>query len=239
MFSDSDLQAVPFETELWDWEPAERRLTEHLGRECLYLESSTATVADVELVDGAIEVDLAVGPDRGFHGVVWRVQDDENFESFFVRPHQTGNPDAIQYTPVFNAISSWQLYHGEGFWAPIPFPLDEWFRIRVVFSGARAEIYVADLETPALRVRELKRRPEAGKVGVFVGGPPIHLSNFAYSPGELCARRAPARRVARGRSSRAGRSRTRSRRTRSPRASRADRGRTCRASRRASPTSRR
>ena len=26
---------------------------EHLGRECLYLESSTATVADVELVDGA------------------------------------------------------------------------------------------------------------------------------------------------------------------------------------------
>ena len=133
-------------------------------------------------MDGAIEVDLAVGPDRGFHGVAWRVQDDENFESFFVRPHQTGNPDAIQYTPVFNAISSWQLYHGEGFWAPIPFPLDEWFRIRVVFSGARAEIYVADLETPALRVRELKRRPEAGKIGVFVGGPPVHLSHFAYSP---------------------------------------------------------
>jgi len=134
----------------------------------------------VELLDGTIEVDLAVGPDRGFYGVVWRVQDDENFESFFVRPHQTGNPDAIQYTPVFNDISSWQLYHGEGFWAPIPFPIDEWFRIRVVFSGTRAEVYVADLEKPALEIRELKRPPEAGKIGVFVGGPPIHLANFAY-----------------------------------------------------------
>ena len=101
-----DPQAVPFETELWDWEPAERRLTEHLGRECLRLESSTATVAGVELLDGTIEVDLAMGPERGFYGVVWRLQDDENFESFFVRPHQTGNPDAIQYTPVSNDISA-------------------------------------------------------------------------------------------------------------------------------------
>ncbi len=50
-----------------------------------------------------------------------------------------------------------------------------------MFSGTRAEVYVADLEKPALEIRELKRPPEVGKVGVFVGGPPIHLANFAYS----------------------------------------------------------
>lgn len=123
--------------------------------------------------------------------MVWRLQDDENFESFFVRPHQTGNPDAIQYTPVFNDISSWQLYHGEGYWAPIPFPLDEWFRIRVAFSGTRAEVHVGDLEKPALEVRELKRPPAAGKIGVFVGGPPVHLSNFAYSQGGVALAELP------------------------------------------------
>lgn len=127
-----------------------------------------------------IEVDLAVGPERGFHGVVWRFEDEENFESFFVRPHQTGNPDAIQYTPVCNDISSWQLYHGPGYWAPIAFPLDEWFRLRVVFAGTRADVFVGDLERPALEISELKRQPTAGKVGVFVSGAPVHVAGFAY-----------------------------------------------------------
>ena len=175
-------RAVPFESDRWVWGAAEPRRTEHLGRECIFLETSTATVAGVELVDGSIEVDLAVGPERGFHGVLWRMQDDENFESFFVRPHQVGNPDAVQYTPVSNGISSWQLYHGPGFWAPISFPIGDWFRIRVVFSGGRAEVYVGDVTDPALTIGELKRPAEPGRIGLFVGGPGIHLSGFAYEP---------------------------------------------------------
>ena len=91
-----------------------------------------------------IELDLAVGAARGFHGVVWRLFDDENFESFFVRPHQMGNPDAVQYTPVFNGVSAWQLYHGPGYWAPLTFPLGDWFTIRVAFEGSRAEVFVGE-----------------------------------------------------------------------------------------------
>jgi hypothetical protein len=78
-----------------------------------------------------------VGRQRGFCGVVWRARDDENFESFYVRPHQVGNPDAAQYTPVFNGIPCWQLYHHDGFWAPVSFPLDDWFRIRSSSPAAR------------------------------------------------------------------------------------------------------
>jgi hypothetical protein len=142
-------------------------------------------LADVELMDGAIAAVLAVGPERGFHGVVWRARDDENLESFFVRPHQVGNPDSIQYTPVFNGISSWQLYHGPGFWAPVVFPIDDWFTIRVVFAGARAEVFVGDLDEPVLAIRELKLPVEPGRIGVFGGGPPIHVAAFAYEEGAV------------------------------------------------------
>jgi hypothetical protein len=155
------------------------------------LESRDATVAGLELTDGVIEVDLAVGPERAFPGVFWRRRDDENFESFFVRPHQAGNPDAIQYTPVFNGISSWQLYHGPGFWAPIAFPIGDWFRIRVVFSGERAEVYVGDLDRPALAIRELKGPVAPGGVGILAGGPPVHVARFAYEAGAGVAFRAP------------------------------------------------
>jgi hypothetical protein len=50
--------------------------------------TTLATLDGVELIDGVVQLDLAVGPERGFHGVVWRVRDDENYESFFVRPQQ-------------------------------------------------------------------------------------------------------------------------------------------------------
>jgi hypothetical protein len=95
-------ETVSFASERWRWSGGTPERTSYLGRDCVRVGTTTATLADVELEDGVIELQLAVGPERGFHGVVWRVRDDENYESFFVRPHQVGNPDAIQYTPVFN-----------------------------------------------------------------------------------------------------------------------------------------
>src|SRR4051794_1274195 len=175
---------IPFDSDRWRWSDAPPAPAEHLGRPCVLLGTTTGTLVDVDLVDGAVELDLAVGTQRGFHGVTWRVRDDENFESFFVRPHQCGNPDAVQYTPVFNGISSWQLYHGDGFWAPVAFPIGEWFRIRVSFAGARGEAYVADLDDPAVVFPELKGPAVAGTVGLFAGGPPIHVARFAYADGD-------------------------------------------------------
>lgn len=183
--------AAPFGLERWTWDEAQPRATEHLGRRCVSVENSLGLLDGVELADGAIEVELAVGDERGFHGVVWRARDEEQFESFFVRPHQVGNPDAVQYTPVFNGISAWQLYHGPGFWAPVSFPLDEWFRLRAVFVGRRAEVFIGDLAKPALEIAELKRGEVAGRVGVLAGGPAIHVTDFAYDGGDGVALRNP------------------------------------------------
>jgi hypothetical protein len=46
-------------------------------------------------------------------------------------------------------------------------------------------VYVADLEQPALAIRELKRPVEPGRVGVFVGGTEIHLAEFGYSADQV------------------------------------------------------
>jgi hypothetical protein len=184
MTADDRLTDVPLESPRWDRGGAHATPMEYRGRPCLLLETSESaaipTLAGIELEDGVVELDLATGPGRGFHGVVWRLLDGESYESFFVRPHQRGNPDAVQYTPVWNDISCWQLYHGPGFWAPIEFPLDDWFTIRVVFQGSRAEVFVGEGPAPALVVRELKRPPAPGRVGILVGGPAIHVARFAY-----------------------------------------------------------
>ena len=94
------LSEVPLESDAWDWGPEAPTRPERRGRSCVRLAKETAafpaTLPEVQLADGVLEADVLVGRERGFPGVVWRVQDEDNFESFYVRPHQVGNPDAIQ-----------------------------------------------------------------------------------------------------------------------------------------------
>jgi len=169
---------VRFDSPRWDWGAAARQLAqEHVRLGAGEAGAVVATVAELELQDGALEVELRVGAERSFHGVVWRVQDARNYESFFVRPHQNGNPDAIQYTPVFNGMSAWQLYHGDEFWSRVRFPVDEWFSIRVAFAADAAEIAI-DGER-VLRCR-LRRPSACGRVGVLVGGDGLLVRGLDY-----------------------------------------------------------
>jgi hypothetical protein len=178
-----DLRNVPLDSAAWGWAPGDVTDTEYRGRACITFADSVdliAPVAGVALTDGVIEIDMALTGERSFHGLAWRVLDDDNYESFYVRPHQVGNPDSVQYNPVFNAVASWQLYHDEGYWAAIDFPIGEWFTVRVVFSGSRAEVFVGDMAAPALEVSELKMPVAAGRIGIQIGGPGLLVSRFAY-----------------------------------------------------------
>ena len=57
---------MPFESERWTWLSGDVRPAQHLGRQCVEVENATATVADLELEDGAIE----------FHEVKGHMRDD-------------------------------------------------------------------------------------------------------------------------------------------------------------------
>ncbi len=135
---------------------------------------------DVELLDGVLEAELAVSVGRSFHGVAWRIADEANYESFFVRPHQVGNDDAIQYTPVTNGLSSWQLDHADGFWRPTQFPVGGWFTVRVEVSEERLRVRVAD--TVAIECTRLRHVPRAGGIGILVGGDGLLLGALRWSP---------------------------------------------------------
>jgi hypothetical protein len=177
------LGEIPLDADRWQWGAARPRQVMHRGRAALAFPDAFELAPATGLVvgDGTLELDLAVSAQRAFHGIGWHVVDSDNYESFFVRPHQVGNPDAIQYTPVTNGISSWQLYHGPGFWAPVTFPIGAWFTIRIATAARRAAVWVADLETPALVIDELRLPASSGGVGVLVGGPGLHVARFAMS----------------------------------------------------------
>ncbi|MCI0486648.1 MAG: hypothetical protein L0229_08610 [Blastocatellia bacterium] len=175
-------QSISFDSTRWEIDARESRVMDHLGRKALLLKGGIATVKDSRFTDGIIEFDIAFTGERGFMGAIWRVQDSMNYEEFYVRPHMSGNADANQYTPVFNGVSAWQLYHGEGYGAPVVYDFNQWIHVKIVVSGNNAEVYIKDMEKPALFVNELKHLTKSGRVGLSAGNfAPAYFSNFSFT----------------------------------------------------------
>jgi hypothetical protein len=181
-------ESVPFSSGRWEIR-GNSRLEPYLGNESLYLKGGIAWLKDVDLLDGIIEFDIAVPDERGFMGAVWRLQDRGNYEEFYIRPHQSGNPDANQYTPVFNGLAAWQLYYGEGYAAPVTYRFNAWMHVRIVFAGGRGEVYL-DSDEPILEIRAMKREIRSGRVGVVCADFTwARFANFSYTPADLSALR--------------------------------------------------
>ncbi len=172
---------IPFDSERWEIQAREHRVEEYKGQSSLYLFGGMAWIKDDDFLDGIIEFDVAFSPQRGFSGAVWRMQQSDNFEQFYMRPHQSGQPDANQYTPVFNGVAGWQLYHGEGYGAPVEYRFDEWMHVRIVVSDSRGEVYIDDMKAPIVVIQEMKREVRPGGVGLTASNfAPARFANFSY-----------------------------------------------------------
>jgi hypothetical protein len=174
-------EPIPFDSPRWQIEAAEHRIEPYKGKTSLVLKGGLAVVADSEFTDGVIEYSCAFPKGRAFAGASWRIQDAANREEFYIRTHQSGNPDANQYTPIFNGQSSWQLYHGEGFGAPVDYQFDTWIPVKIVVSGDEAEVYIGNLENPVLFIDDLKREKASGAVGLNAANfGAVRFADFRY-----------------------------------------------------------
>ncbi len=172
---------IPFDDEHWDFLSA--RKTEYLGRECL---AGYAVLKGVEFENGTIEVDMAVTGKRTYAGFVFRMQNPGNYENFYIRPHRGGlYGDDLQYCPVTNGISSWQLYSGEGFSSSRDVPAERWFHVRLEVRGEQARVFVDGSERADLVIDRLQHGISKGAVGVQgqMDGT-AYFSDFRCSPGD-------------------------------------------------------
>ena len=173
----AQLVSCPFDTV--NWNIVSGKIMKHLGRNSFM---GIAELKGVELQNGIIEVDIAVKHQRGYPGIMFRIESNENYERFYIRPHRAPfYPDALQYTPTFNKVSGWQLYHGDGYTAGAEIPPDCWNHLRIEIKGTQARTFWNNMRSPALEIDELKHGLISGKLGVF--GPAdssAWFSNFRY-----------------------------------------------------------
>jgi len=140
---------------------------EYKNKECLRTDEGVAIAQDLNFKNGIIEFSMCIQTGRGFAGIRFHGDGGGNTEEFYIRKHQSGNPDAMQYTPVYNGIAGWQLYYGDGYSAAKPHFFDEWFKIKLVISGTKGEVYITDMEKPVLVIHEFKLGERDGKIAFY------------------------------------------------------------------------
>lgn len=184
-------QTIPITDGKWDVQGPGISLGTHDGRDVINVETGTAFRRDVSLQDGTISFDLQLTRRRSFVYLWFRLAGDGETEEFYLRPHKSGLPDALQYAPVFQGQSQWQLYHGPGGTAAAEFEPNTWTRVRVVVKGAQAALFLGDAPQPALLVARLAREPRAGSIAVRAflppgtpgAGPVARFANVRVQPG--------------------------------------------------------
>jgi hypothetical protein len=169
-------EEIPIDSPRWSLQGETARVVEFKGRRALHLKGAVALLADANFDTGTIEFDMAI-PDNSpsFPGVYFRGIDELNYEHFYLRPHQSGNPDANQYTPVINGVTGWQIY--SEFNGQMRYRTNEWFRVRLEIADDSARIFV-DSDEPKLIVPDLKRDRTTGYVMLRGSSSGAYYSNI-------------------------------------------------------------
>ena len=163
------------------------------GRDTLDVRSGYAFRRDVQLEDGTIEFDVKLTDARSFVYLYFRAESDGEHEEIYLRPHKSNLPDALQYAPVWQERSAWQLYHGPGGTAAVGFEAGAWTRVRLVVQGRSAALFINDMTRPAMLVPRMARDPRAGYIAVggflpanvAIDGPIARFSNVTVHPGHV------------------------------------------------------
>ncbi|MEO1213702.1 MAG: family 16 glycoside hydrolase [Bacteroidota bacterium] len=178
-FAQSTVQAK-FTPEAWEVSAEAHEFNTYKGKEALLLKDGVARLKGSQFKNGIIDYDINFEEGRKFLSFHFRITENKNYEEFYLRPHQSGNPDATQYTPVFNGSAGWQLYHGEGYANPYNFNFGEWIHVRLIVAGDRMDVFINDMSKPFIHVHDLKQEEKSGRVGFSTFRGPAWYANLSY-----------------------------------------------------------
>ncbi|AXT58162.1 DUF1080 domain-containing protein [Aquimarina sp. AD1] len=148
------------------------------NRETLVLKKGRITVKNQKFTNGTIEVDVYANTIRSFAGITFRKKDN-TMEEVYMRLHKTNQADAIQYTPIFNNESNWQLYREHQ--ANVLFKNKGWNTLRIEVNNDQAKVFVNNEEV--MSISNLRTDNISGEIGLFALFT-NRFSNFRITPKE-------------------------------------------------------
>lgn len=172
---------VPLDTTNWEISNQASYVVENYkGKNAIYLKGGRISYKGANFKNGTIEFDLYLKNVQSFPGVSFRIVDNDA-EQFYVRPHQSGNPDANQVLPVTNGISPWQLYFGPKYSFVYDYTYDDWTHVKIVVNDNRAQVFLDHSELPHLSWNLFHPTREGGISFQGGGRSAVHIADIQIS----------------------------------------------------------
>lgn len=125
-----------------------------------------------------LQAEVACTPDS-FAGLVFGAVDSGNYELIYVSADNEWNLPNVQYDPIMNGSSTWQIYHGPGYQALASVPPGEWVKLSLLVQPNAVEVYIGADSEPKLVISNRKHgRAAGGKIGVW-GSSPSYVRNLS------------------------------------------------------------
>lgn len=176
-------EIIPFDTAHWKINANSYVLENYKGKDAIYLQGGSASLKNTKFLNGTIEFDIYLTERQGFPGVYFRDASEGNLESFFLRPHLSGKPDANQAAPVINGLTPWQLYFGPSYSFAYDYNFNGWTHVKLVVHDRKAQVYLDYAEKPNLSWN-LVHEPKEGYVSIGGGFAAMHYADFKINKAE-------------------------------------------------------
>jgi hypothetical protein len=132
---------------------------------------------DKKLKAFRLQAEVAI-PIAGFIGLVFGAKDIHNYELIYLSHGNSAGVGEIQYDPVMNGSTTWQIYHGPKYQAPATYLLGEWVKFTLEIQQNSVSVYVGDSIEPQLVIFNLQHGIVSGKIGVW-GYSPTYIRNLS------------------------------------------------------------
>lgn len=152
----ADEKTIELGGDAWAVAAPTAELTRYLGQDALHISQGRVWLDDADFSDGVIEFDVAYTASRGFIGFGFRSNETrDNFEEFYFRAHLSGLRDTIQYTPIENGNSAWQILTDTNNVISAYEEFEKWNHVKLIVKGDKADLYF-NSDTPVAHIADLK-----------------------------------------------------------------------------------
>ncbi len=141
---------IPINTDNWQINAKSYVLESFKGKDAIYLVGGIMKLKDRTFLNGTIEFDIYLKNATAYPGVYFRLINDIHGEQWYIRPHQSGNPDANQAAPIINGITPWQLCVGEKYSFKYNYKYDDWTHVKIMVKDDKAQVFLDYSEQPNL-----------------------------------------------------------------------------------------
>ncbi|UCG84730.1 MAG: DUF1080 domain-containing protein [Gemmatimonadota bacterium] len=160
---DAENETIPLDT------------TVHEGKKSLRLkQNEIALLKDSDYDDFRLEVDMM---GAGMAGIGFRSMDLFNYEFIYVRTESSGTENSIQYVPLYNGATSWQLYNAPEYETNASFNGNEWFHVTLIVQGDNLRLFINNSEDPRIEVELLRSDLSRGQILLKSEFDPVYYAN--------------------------------------------------------------